>query len=95
MERTCPFSVETSTQTGEALIMHFKVSGRVFEFAYLPDPEIEAPTEVFIPNYQHPKGYEVSLSAGRFQKDLAAQTLHIYHPAGQKEQVILQVSPTY
>jgi len=56
MERTCPFSVETSTLTGEALIMRFKVSEQVFEFAYLADPEIEAPTEVFIPNYQYPKG---------------------------------------
>lgn len=74
--------------------MSFNVSTRVFEFEFLSDPAITVPTEIFVPNYQYPNGYEVALSSGTFHKDRKSQMLTIYQPAGESALISVQISPS-
>jgi PKD repeat protein len=78
---------------GEPLHMSFDVSTRIFEFEFLSDPSIDAPTEVFVPNFQYPEGYWVMLSDGYFEKDEESQTLRIFHPKGESLKIVLLLLP--
>jgi Endoglucanase len=53
-------------------------SGR-FTFEFAGDAAITAPTEIFVPRYQYPRGVEVQVSDGTFSLDEAAQKL-TYQP---------------
>lgn len=64
---------------GLPLRMSFDIRKKVFEFEFRHEAGINAPTEFFIPNYQYPRGYEVEISDGRFEKDEAAQVLRYFH----------------
>jgi hypothetical protein len=64
---------------GQPLEMSFDRRRRVFHFAFRHDPDVEAPTEVFVPEYQYPGGYHLEASDGDFQLDRAAQTLYYRH----------------
>lgn len=63
---------------GKPLQMSFDIKEKRFTFEFLHDPEIEAPTEIFVPNYQYPEGYNVEISDGSFETNLRTQTL-VYH----------------
>jgi hypothetical protein len=64
---------------GEPVEMGFDITTRRFEFTFRHTPGIEAPTELYIPQYQYPQGCTVTVSDGRFELDLAAQTLRYWH----------------
>jgi hypothetical protein len=51
---------------GEPLRMSFDLKKRVFEFEFRHDPDVSEPTEIFVPNFQYPEGYEVVLSDGEY-----------------------------
>lgn len=70
---------------GEPLRMAFDVKRRVFELVFRHDPEVRAPTEVFVPDLHYPKGYIVEVSDGMFEVDRESQTLVYYHT--QEEEV--------
>lgn len=78
---------------GEPVRMHFDPSTRVFEFEYRSDSAIDAPTEVFVPSFQYPRGYLAELSSGTLEKSEALQTLSIWHRTGEGSHVRLRVSP--
>lgn len=63
---------------GKPLFMAFDIKKKRFIFEFLHDPEIEAPTEIFVPNYQYPEGYTVEISDGSFETNPLTQTL-VYH----------------
>ena len=46
---------------GEPLSMRFDPNTHAFVFAFKPDPSIGAPTELFLPPYRYPDGYQVQL----------------------------------
>ncbi len=50
-------------------IMRFDPATRTFTLEYRGDPEINAPTEIFIPAVQYPNGYKVTLSDGEYRTD--------------------------
>jgi len=64
---------------GELIRFSFDIKRRVFEFEFRHDPAIGKPTELFIPDYQYPQGYEVKLSDGSSVRDAANQLLIYAH----------------
>ncbi|HEX6479170.1 MAG TPA: cellulase family glycosylhydrolase [Ktedonobacteraceae bacterium] len=64
---------------GEPLHMAFDISRKVFEFEYRHDTTITAPTELFVPNYQYPRGYVVEVSDGSFEVDRERQVVVYRH----------------
>ncbi len=77
---------------GEPMRMSFDLKPRVFELEFRHDPAVTAPTEVFVPEYQYPKGYAVELSDGTFEMDRAAQTLLVRHTT-EREKHTVRVRP--
>ncbi len=67
---------------GEPLRMSFDIRKKVFEFEFRHDPKVGATTELFIPNFQYPNGYQVTVSDGTFESDLTSQTLTYRHTNG-------------
>ncbi len=73
--------------------MRFDPETKTFEFAFLSDPSIEAPTEIFVPEFQYPGGYAIEVSAGRFERDEVSQTLRVFHPADAPARITVRISP--
>ncbi len=67
-----PFPMKTA---GIPLKLEFEYRSGDFNFEFEGDADIEAPTELYLPNYQYPKGCKVDLSDGSFEIDLAKQRL--------------------
>ncbi len=64
---------------GEPLAMHFCMKKRSFRFAFRHDPRVNAPTEIFVPAFQYPAGFEATVSDGRLEADPEHQTLSYHH----------------
>ena len=60
---------------GEPLQMSFDIKTKIFEFQFRPDPEVEAPTEFFVPSLQYPNGYRVLVTGGDCEPDDENQRL--------------------
>ncbi|NMC54429.1 MAG: cellulase family glycosylhydrolase [Chloroflexi bacterium] len=69
---------------GKPLQMAFDWLSRHFDFEFIPDPAVDAPLEVFVPELQYPTGGEVITSAGRHELDLEAQVLRFWPQAGSE-----------
>ena len=61
------------------LPIFFAISSAPFTFAFRHDAAVTAPTELFVPNYQYPRGYVVEVSDGTTEIDREHQVLR-YHP---------------
>jgi hypothetical protein len=64
---------------GKPISMEFRAASKEFFFRYEPDVTIDEPSELFIPHYHYPDGYEVNISAGSFKRDTPNQRLLLYH----------------
>lgn len=64
---------------GEPLRMAFDIKRKVFEFELRHDATVTAPTELFVPNYQYPRGYSVKVSDGSVEIDREQQALRYHH----------------
>ena len=86
-----PYARKTS---GVPLAMHFDVDSRVFTFTYETGLNPDAPTELFVPQYQYPEGLTVTfgnptgvsptggpVQAPTYDVFLPQQTIQIYHSA--------------
>ena len=73
---------------GELIKFSFDIKRRVFELEFRHDPAIDKPTEVFIPDYQYPRGYEVKLSDGSSLHDTANQLMIYTHSRDRDEHTI-------
>jgi hypothetical protein len=82
-----PYALATA---GEPLSMRYDHTSKVFELRYHSTSEAnpDAPTEIFVPNYVYPNGYQVALSDGRYEQDTAALKLLVWHSAEQTEHSI-------
>jgi len=72
--------------------MKFDRKTRHFEFEFRHHAEVTAPTEIFVPNYQYPHGYQVEVSDGVYEIDRAGQTL-TYRHSDQRELHHVQIRP--
>jgi hypothetical protein len=77
---------------GEPRRMRFELETRTFELVFQPDPAVDAPTEIFVPDYQYPQGYDVALSAGSFTQDDAGLRL-LVDTRGVSDEVTLRITP--
>ena len=77
---------------GDPLRMHFDRRRRVFEFVFRHAPRVPAPTEIFVPAYQYPRGYEVTVSDGSTESIPETQTLAYRHTA-ERETHTLRIRP--
>jgi hypothetical protein len=66
---------------GEPLHMSFDIKKRLFSFKYRHNDDMSLPTEIFIPDFQYPDGYMVTVSDGRWEKDNHSQILKYWHTA--------------
>lgn len=58
---------------GKPLKMRFNIKTRAFTFSFVPDPAATAPTEIFVPAYQYPQGYVITVVGGSFSIDPSRQ----------------------
>ena len=64
---------------GRPLHLRFDMSRRTFTFSFEHDPDVRAPTEIFVPAFQYPAGFEAAVSDGSLEPDPARQLLSYYH----------------
>lgn len=70
---------------GEPLQQAFDLPTRVFEYSFRHRPDVEGPTEIFLPAYQYPDGCQVQVSDGTFEIDHASQLLRYWHTVQHTE----------
>jgi hypothetical protein len=76
-----PYACKVS---GEPLEMAFNLKCRTFEFAFRHDAAVQAPTEIYLPNFQYPDGCQVEISDGEYEIDRDAQRLIYRHSPGRE-----------
>jgi hypothetical protein len=64
---------------GEPLRMSFDIASRRFEFEFHHDPQVSAPTEIYLPDFQYPYGCSVTVSDGSYTLEPGSQTLVYRH----------------
>ncbi|HLH62407.1 MAG TPA: cellulase family glycosylhydrolase [Ktedonobacteraceae bacterium] len=64
---------------GEPLRMTFDIDRKMFVFEFRHDASISAPTVLFVPNYQYPRGYRVEVSDGSYEIDRERQVVAYCH----------------
>jgi hypothetical protein len=64
---------------GEPLRLAFDVHHGIFEYEFVHDPEVSAPSEVFVPHLHYPHGYTVAVSDGTYETRAAEQMLVYRH----------------
>jgi hypothetical protein len=69
---------------GQPLRMSFDVRRRRFVFEFRHDDAASAPTEFYIPAYQYPHGYKVTVSDGSYEILASEQTLLYRHAASRQ-----------
>lgn len=77
---------------GQPLCMNYHPRSRRFTFRFRHDPQVAAPTEIFIPPTAYPHGIRVRVSDGTWEYDPATQTLYYRHTSARAEHWI-QVKP--
>lgn len=84
-----PYAVKIA---GEPLKMSFDIKRKQFEFEFRHEPGVEAPTEIFVPDFQYPHGIRVIISDGTYEYDQDLQVL-IYNHTLQKEIHRVRIEP--
>ncbi len=77
---------------GDPLHFSFDIHRRIFTFEFRHDPNIQAPSEIFVPDYQYPQGYNVWISDGECEIDKEKQTL-VYRHTAQRETHRIRITP--
>lgn len=73
---------------GEPLRQSFELSTRTYEFEYRHDPNITAPTEIFVPGVQYPRGALVEVSDGMYTFDHETLMMTYQHTDAQATHTI-------
>lgn len=77
---------------GQPRRMSFDIKQRIFEFTFRHDPQITAPTEIYIPHFQYPRGYSVEVSDGSYEM-LREQQRLIYRHSMERDEHTIRVRP--
>lgn len=70
---------------GTPLRQTFNMDTKCFRFSFSSSQKVETNTEVFVPEYHYPNGYEVKVSDGKVVKDPTSQILTWVHGGGTEE----------
>ena len=79
---------------GKPLRLSFDLRRRVFEFEFRHDPAVAAPTEIFVPEIQYPRGCRVEVSDGMAEIDRQRQKV-IYRHGVERREHWLKIMPPY
>jgi hypothetical protein len=63
---------------GTLISMSFNITTKRFDCSFCWNAEINAPMELFIPDFQYPQGFEVAASAGNWDFNQDSQMLRYY-----------------
>ena len=77
---------------GQPLRFSFNHRSRICEYEFEHDPLITEPTELFIPKFQYPAGFQVEARQGSWSYDAVTQLL-TYIPAQQGGKHLLRIRP--
>jgi hypothetical protein len=77
---------------GAPVRMRFDLRTRRFEFTFRHDPQVDAPTEIFVPRYQYPRGYAVAVSDGAYEEKPDEQLL-LYRHTTDREIHTIKIRP--
>jgi Glycoside hydrolase family 5 C-terminal domain/Cellulase (glycosyl hydrolase family 5) len=69
-----PYPVATS---GTPVSLDFDTKSKTFRYKFKADKAISADTEIFLPNYQYPKGAVVTVDGGTYKLDLAHSRVYL------------------
>jgi hypothetical protein len=69
-----PYPVATS---GTPVSLDFDSKSKTFRYKFKADKAISAGTEIFLPNYQYPKGAVVTVDGGTYKLDLAHSRVYV------------------
>ncbi len=81
-----PYAVRTA---GTPLSMSFRIKGKRFVYTFAPDESIPAATEIYVPRYHYPNGFDVKLSSGAFSMNEQEQILTISGAKGDAVKVTI------
>ncbi len=73
---------------GEPLRQSFELETYTFEFEFRHDSAVSAPTELFVPGYQYPRGAVVEVSDGTYMFDHETQILTYQHTNDRPTHII-------
>ena len=77
---------------GEPTRLEFKLRRKQFTFEFHHDPDVTAPTEIYVPSLHYPPDFHVTLSDGSYTYDAETQTLHYVHDPSTSRHTI-QIRP--
>jgi hypothetical protein len=72
--------------------MTFDIHSKLFEVCFINNPEVAAPLEIYVPEYQYPGGFQVIVHCGRCDIDAEEQKV-LYFPSTDKELHLVQIVP--
>lgn len=84
-----PYPLATA---GEPLAFSFQMRSKRFKFHFLGDPEVTAPTEIYVPTYHYGKGIKVTVSDGTYDYQPEVQRLY-YWPEDPSGEHWVQINP--
>jgi hypothetical protein len=70
-----PYPIATA---GEPISLAFDIRTKVLEFIFKPDPSLAAPTELYVPQYQYPRGFLVEAPHARIESIPEAQKVKVW-----------------
>ena len=82
-----PYPVATS---GTPILIEFDAKSKAFRYKFEADKAISADTEIFLPNYQYPKGAVVTVDGGTYKLDLAHSRVYV---SASSDEVTVNVTP--
>jgi hypothetical protein len=74
---------------GEPTRLAFNLLSRRFDFTFFHNPAVTAPTEIFVPLMQYPRGCRVEISDGSYEYNQSTQLLRYYHSVELPEHKVL------
>ncbi|RPJ42857.1 MAG: hypothetical protein EHM21_12270 [Chloroflexi bacterium] len=77
---------------GEPLSLSFDINRRIFIYEFRHDPAIQAPTVIFVPDYQYPNGYDAWISDGDCEIRKEEQIL-VYRHTNRRETHRIRITP--
>jgi hypothetical protein len=77
---------------GELQCMSFDIRTKLFELCFSFDPKVEAPLEIYVPEFQYPRGFDVVVANGDWEVDEEGQKV-LYFPTPDVELHLVQIIP--
>ncbi len=77
---------------GEPVKIKYNLKSKKFSFRFRQEPGLDQATEIFIPAYSYPHGFQLWVSDGSFSIDTAATLVH-WQPNPSKDVHTIRISP--